>query len=196
MMRARLACIAVCAIGASSCVTGYAPPPAGDVATLTIETSDTGTTNLWFFRYPGGFAGYECSHSPAQAIAILNNISLVSSYADGGKNLKTVTVTIPAGEPFRLATQASTYRGTVGDVLVSWCQPHLRFQPVTGARYVAWHGLAGNACRMVLYEVNDAGERRDAAFEALPPCFDPKSGNPHFLEYVREQYERDPSRYR
>lgn len=124
--------ILACLVALTGCVTKYVAPTGGETATLTMETVDPQVRNLWFYRYSGNIDEYCRSAIPAEGIAILNNVSVASGYADGGKNMTSATTTIPAGQPFRFATQLPTYEPRGGVLHLTWCQPHASFTPEPG----------------------------------------------------------------
>jgi hypothetical protein len=179
------------------CVTAYAPPTGSNSASLTLETVDSRVSNLWFYHYPGGFDAYRCSAAPAEAIAILHNVSIVTSYADKGKNVSSVTVKIPAGAPFRFATQVSSIVGVeLAGIKAQFCQAHVRFTPLPGGQYVAVHGVGGDSCNMELFSVNDTTQREPVPYEKLPVCYDPKNDGGAWKGPVEERFNSDPSAYK
>jgi len=178
------------------CVTAYVPPTDANSASLTLETIDSRVSNLWFYHYPRGFDAYRCSATPAEAIAILHNVSIATMYADKGKNISSVTVKIPAGAPFRFATQVPALIET--GVTDKWqlCQAHIRFTPLPGGQYVAVHGVGGDFCNMQLYSINGTANRKPVSYEKLPVCYDPKNDGGGWKSPVKESFDRNPSAYK
>jgi len=182
----------------AGCVTAYAPPKDANTAYLTLETLDPVTRNIWFYHYPGGFDTYRCSAFPTEGMAILHDVGIPTKiYANEGKNVSSVTVKIPAGAPFRFATQAAFISGRDGLFVESTlCQAHLRFTPLRGAKYVAVHGAGGNYCDMSLSAIDDTGGRTQVPHEILPICFDSKNQLGAWKKPIEEKYEKDPGAYR
>jgi hypothetical protein len=195
MIRHLIACC--CPALLVGCVTAYVPPTDSNSASLTLETIDSRVSNLWFYHYPGGFDAYRCSATPAEAIAILHNVSIATLYADKGKNVSSVTVKIPAGAPFRFATNVPSLTG-IGAAGIKWqlCQPHIRFTPLPAGQYVAVHGVGGDFCTMELFSINDTGRLKPVPYEKLPVCYDPKNDGGGWKSPVEERFNRDPSAYK
>jgi hypothetical protein len=76
------------------------------------------------------------------------------------------------------------------------CQPHVRFTPVSGGKYVAVHGEAGDSCSMALFSVDEHGKRHPIAFDRLPVCYDSKNQGGAWQNPIKEEFERNPGAYR
>jgi len=193
----RLLMLSLVIVMATGCVPAYVQPESGETATFTMETSSGDVQNLWFYRYPGDMDEYRCSKEEAEGIAILNNIGVVSSYADQGRNVKKVTIKLPADRPFRFGAQIPTYELTgTGVFELTWCQLHARFVPRSGAHYVVVQGAEGNLCSFRIFEEDLSGGRTKPEIQLLPECFDKKNGNGIWEEGIKDQYEKDPGAYR
>jgi hypothetical protein len=139
-------------------------------AQLTIRTHGNEVNN-WFIHYKGSMIGAKCSAFAREVVAILNNVSIYRSFADGGRKLQEVTVALSAdGTPFRIATMnvqtsLSGYTWHEKD-----CWPQVQFTPQPGHHYYLDDELLLNVCGMKLTEGSDAVPVASA--KHLPPCWD------------------------
>lgn len=181
----------------AGCVPAYQLPAGMESAVLVLNTNDRGVRNLWFYHYPGGFDGYNCSASPAQAIAILNNQSLVTKYpSDRGRNGEFVFTNIQAGKPFRLGALYPTYQLAGNGIDMTLCQPHVRFIPRVGVTYHIVHAEEGDVCNLAISAADTAGNEVEVDFERLPICFDSKNMSGIWFDDIQRFYEANPDLYK
>jgi len=162
-------------IALSSCAgrPTYVQPTAGQTAKLRIVTS-ADVKNVWVARYPGKAVEHKCAATPPEAIAILNNVSMLSSYADGGKNSNSVEVAIPAdGSEFRFGVPLS-YAVSASPTTITYerCIAHAGFIPRPGQTYVADHHLTSRTCGIRISRLADNGAKVAEPSSTYPECWD------------------------
>jgi len=168
------------AIVLSSCASApiYIQPATGDTAKLRI-VSNADLRNIWVSHYPGKPVAYKCASSPPDVIAILNNISIRSEFADKGKNSNAVEIAIPAdGSEFRFGVPVSyaksaAFFGLLGRVQTERCIAHVGFVPRPGATYVAVHHMDSKSCGLAISQTaNGAIAEIEPTVRTYEQCWD------------------------
>ncbi|WP_404396298.1 hypothetical protein [Pseudoalteromonas phenolica] len=176
-------------------VVTYSVPETSPKANLTIKTLYKEPGNLWVNYYEGDMVGYECSSKRAISLANLNNISLVSAFADKGKHVQSVNLDIEAEKPFRIQMVYPFPTGIEGGNLkLEFCAPHVSFLPKSGMNYKIVHGFGGDVCNMEVFEIDQNNNDFPVQHKKLPICYNPAFMQ-HIHDPIRQNYLDNPHFY-
>ena len=181
-MKSKIITFTLLSLFLSGCVSGFKQPEDGPMAKLTIKTLNDDVGNLWVYRYIGDVDTYNCSSEPSEAVAILNNMSVIGSYADKGEKLKEITINVRANEKIRLGVLYANYAPSGGSLNLGMCLPHLELIPKEAGRYEFVHSWDGKICDSRYFSDNDSNPQH----EFLPICFDSKNMAPLWESKIRK----------
>lgn len=186
----------VMTVGCATTLIPYSEPPVEPTATLTIRTGKTDITNGWVIRFLGNLDHHRCSAQPAEVVAILNNRSVFSKFADKGASVNEVTVRIPAnGDRFRFFIPYASVALTGSEVVTTTCRAHVSFVPEKGKKYTATYSPFTSACDIPIREVTDAGNVKPVEWKRHPPCQDDLGRNFSRESFVLDYYSKHRNEY-
>ncbi|MFL7024459.1 hypothetical protein BCS58_09125 [Enterovibrio norvegicus] len=151
--------------------------PPDDSASLTIQTDQT-RNNVYVLKYNSDMNEHYCSSEPVEMVAMLNNVSVITKYADEGNNTNRVEVKIPADQKFRFViddtifySQERVSSDTI-KVKTTICKSHVSFTPEKGKKYLARNYADKRICETEIFEIKGNGDLELTKFENHPLCYD------------------------